>query len=134
MERRAKVRQRIDAHHHLWQLGRFPYAWLAQGSPPRPFGDHTALKRDYLFADYACDMAGIGVVASVFVEASAGGPGASELEWVDAVSGDRGLPAASVGYADLRRQDIGAVLSAFQRSPRMRGIRMSLAWDERPRW
>lgn len=130
----GSVRQRIDAHHHLWQLGRFPYAWLAPGSPPRPFGDHTALKKDYLVADYARDMAGIGVVASVFVEASAGGPGASELDWVDAVAGDRSLPAVSVGHADLRRPDIGAVLSVFQRSARMRGIRMSLAWDGRPWW
>jgi predicted TIM-barrel fold metal-dependent hydrolase len=128
------VRQKIDAHHHLWELGYFPYAWLGPDSPPRPFGDHTELKRDYLVADYVHDMAATGVVASVFVEASAGGPGASEVDWVDEAGGAGNLPAASVGYADLRRPDIGAVLSTFQRSPRMRGIRMSLAWDERPWW
>jgi len=129
------LRRRIDAHHHLWKLGRFPYDWLAPGAPQRPFGDHTGLKQDYLAADYARDMAGTGVVASVFVEGSAAAPGAAELEWVDEVAGDGALPAASVGYADLRQPDIGETLAAFQRSRRMRGIRMSLAWDPaRPRW
>lgn len=129
------MRQRIDAHHHLWQLGRLPYPWLAPGSPPRPFGDHSKLKADYLVTDYARDMAGTGVVASVFVESSSGAPNAEETAWVDEVGGTGRLPAASVGYADLRRPDIGALLSTFQRSPRMRGIRMSLAWDaRRPVW
>ncbi|HVW55775.1 MAG TPA: amidohydrolase family protein [Rhizobiaceae bacterium] len=128
------MRQRIDAHHHLWKFGHFPYAWLAPASPPRPFGDHSKLKTDYLVADYARDMADAGVVASVFVEANAGAPGAAEIDWVDKVGGDDSLPAVAVGYADLRRSDISLVLSAFQRSSRMRGIRMSLAWDERPQW
>jgi predicted TIM-barrel fold metal-dependent hydrolase len=44
------------------------------------------------------------------------------------------LPAVAVGSADLRRSDIGEILAAFARSPRMRGIRMSLCWDERPQW
>ena len=129
------MRYRIDAHHHLWQLGRLPYAWLAPDSPPRPFGDHTGIKQDYLVSDYARDIAGTGVVASVFVEANAGVSGAEEIDWIDAGGGKGDLPAASVGYVDLRRPDIATVLSAFQQSPRMRGIRMSLAWDdERPRW
>src|SRR6185312_3678344 len=122
------LRQTIDAHHHLWQLGRFPYAWLAPDSPPRPFGDHGGLKRDYLVADYMGDMEAAGVVASVFVEANAGAHGAGEIEWVDEVAGNGALPAAAIGSADLRRPDIGEILAAFARSPRMRGIRMSLCW------
>lgn len=127
-------RPRIDAHHHLWDLKRFPYAWLAPDSPPRPFGDHAGLKRDYLPADYRKDIAGLDVVASVFVEANAGAPGAREIEWVDEVARDAPMPGVAVGGVDLRRPDLAAILSAFQRSPRMRGIRMSLCWDERPRW
>jgi predicted TIM-barrel fold metal-dependent hydrolase len=130
---RPRVRQRIDAHHHLWQLGRFPYPWLAPGSPPRPFGDHSVLQRDYLLADYLRDMADLGIVASVFVEANAGAPGTSELDWVDAVAAT-GFPSASIGSADLRRPDLAAVLDRFAASRRMRGVRMSLCWDERPEW
>jgi predicted TIM-barrel fold metal-dependent hydrolase len=129
------VRPIIDAHHHLWQLGRFPYAWLAPESPPRPFGDHNALKRNYLLADYRHDIENTGVIASVFVEANAGAPAASEIEWVDEIAGEERLPAVTVGSLDLRRPDVAAILAAFCRSPRVRGIRMSLCWDERrPRW
>lgn len=128
------MRPTIDAHHHLWQLGRFPYAWLAPDSPRRPFGDHSRLKSDYLVADYRRDMSGAGVVASVFVEANAGAPGAEEAEWVDAAAADGSCPAAAIGSADLRRPDIAGILDEFARSPRMRGIRMSLCWDERPQW
>jgi predicted TIM-barrel fold metal-dependent hydrolase len=128
------LRPIIDAHHHLWLLGRFPYPWLAPDSPPRPFGDHSALKRDYGLADYRNDIERIGVVASVFVEANAGASVVSEIEWVDEVAGDGHLPTVSVGSLDLRRPDAVQILSAFCRSPRMRGIRMSLCWDRRPQW
>jgi predicted TIM-barrel fold metal-dependent hydrolase len=128
------VRPIIDAHHHLWQLGRFPYTWLAPEAPPRPFGDHSAAKRDYLLADYRSDMDEIDIVGSVFVEANAGAPATSEIDWVDEVAGKGQFPTAAVGSLDLRRPDAPRILSAFCRSPRMRGIRMSVCWDERPQW
>src|SRR3954454_17362636 len=109
-------RTTIDGHHHLWELGRFPYAWLAPDSPPRPFGDHGALKRDYLVSDYLADIAGTGVVASVFVEANAGAPAAGEVHWVDHVAGDAALPSVAVGSVDLRRADVASILADFQSS------------------
>jgi predicted TIM-barrel fold metal-dependent hydrolase len=127
------LRPIIDAHHHLWQLGRFPYEWLSPHSPPRPFGDHTALKRDYLLSDYVEDIAGTGIVGSVFVEANAGAP-AGEIEWVDDVAGEGGLPTVSVGRADLRDPEVDRLLLRLKRSPRMRGVRMSVCWDLRPQW
>jgi predicted TIM-barrel fold metal-dependent hydrolase len=128
------VRPTIDAHHHLWQLGRFPYAWLAPDAPPRPFGDHSAIKADYLLDDYRRDMAVANVTASVFVEANAGAGDAGEAEWVAAVADGPAWPAASVGQVDLRRPDVMAVLGAFAGVERLRGIRMSLCWDERRAW
>lgn len=128
------MRPTIDAHHHLWRLGRFPYAWLAPDSPPRPFGTHDALKRDYLLDDYRRDITGTGIVSSVFVEANAGAHDAEEIEWVAALAGAGPLPSAAIGQLDLRRPDAGRVLDAFCRVPLMRGIRMSLCWDARPRW
>ena len=128
------MRPIIDAHHHLWRLGHFPYLWLAPDAPPRPFGDHAALKRDYLLADYHKDIEGTGIFASVFMESNAGASAASEIEWVDKIAGEGRLPAAGVGSLDLRRPDTARILAAFCRSPRIRGIRMSLCWDERPQW
>jgi predicted TIM-barrel fold metal-dependent hydrolase len=127
------LRPIIDAHHHLWQLCRFPYEWLSPDSPPRPFGDHTALKRDYLLSDYLRDIAGTGIVGSVFVEANAGAP-AGEIEWVDDVAGESGLPTVSIGRADLRDPGIDQLLLRLKRSPRMRGVRMSVCWGARPQW
>jgi predicted TIM-barrel fold metal-dependent hydrolase len=128
------LRPIIDSHHHLWKLGRHPYAWLSPESPPRPFGDHSRLKRDYLLDDYLRDIDGLNVVGSVFVEANAGAPSA-EIAWVDEIAQGAKLPDASVGYLDLRTKDVKRTVAEFIRSPRMRGVRMSLAWHEKnPAW
>jgi predicted TIM-barrel fold metal-dependent hydrolase len=127
------LRSIIDSHHHLWELGRAPYAWLAPDSPPRPFGDHGALKRNYLLSDYLRDIEGLGIVGSVFVEANAGAP-AAEIEWVDAIAEGSALPTVSVGSLDLRSGDVKRMVSEFRRSSRLRGVRMSLAWHQRPAW
>jgi predicted TIM-barrel fold metal-dependent hydrolase len=124
------LRPVVDSHHHLWKLGRHPYAWLAPESPPRPFGDHTALKRDYVLNDYLRDIDGLNVVASVFVEANSGAP-AAEIEWVDEIAAGSKLPNASVGNLDLRAAEVKRLVAQFRRSPRLRGVRMSLAWHER---
>ena len=128
------MRPTIDAHHHLWQLGRFPYAWLDPDSPPRPFGDHDALKRDYLLADYLADVEGMNIVGSVFVEANAGAKGTAEIEWVDEIAREAGLPTVAVGSLDLRGPDVRRELSTLLRPARMRGVRMSLCWHERSQW
>lgn len=43
----------IDAHHHLWDLKRNRYPWLAD-EPEHHFflGEYEALKRDYMPEDY----------------------------------------------------------------------------------
>jgi len=130
------LRPTIDAHCHLWELGRFPYVWLAPDAPHRPFGDHGALKRDYLLPDYLFDTEAAGIVGAVFVEANSGAPAANEIEWVDAVAsaGGRDLPTVSVASVDLRRPDTADVLARLKRSPRLRGIRMSFCWHEQLRW
>ena len=111
------LRLAIDAHHHLWQLGRFPYRWLAPDAPPRPFGDHGPLKRNYLLSDYLADIDGAGIVGSVFVEANSDAEGAAEIEWVEEIA-EPDFPQAAVGRLDLRRPDAASVLDAFCRSSR----------------
>jgi predicted TIM-barrel fold metal-dependent hydrolase len=131
--READLRSIIDSHHHLWELGRHPYVWLAPEAPPRPFGDHGALKRDYLLRDYLKDIDGLGVAGSVFVEANSGAA-AAEIDWVDASANGSALPTASVGNLDLRSGDVKRMVSQLVRSPRLRGVRMSLAWHRTTAW
>ena len=46
----------VDAHQHFWDLTRNPYPWL-QGEPIAfRYGDYTALRRNYLPADYRRGM------------------------------------------------------------------------------
>ena len=50
----------IDTHHHFYDPTAHYYPWLNDaGAPPHRSGDHTALKRPYLPADYARDTAGV---------------------------------------------------------------------------
>jgi len=60
----------VDAHHHVWDLGRNYHPWLCD-EPPIPFryGDYRALRRNYLAEDYRRDTANYNVAASVYVEA-----------------------------------------------------------------
>ena len=50
----------VDTHQHLWDLQRFDLAWLE--------GDYAALRRDFTLDDYEEDCAGLGVVATVYME------------------------------------------------------------------
>ncbi|MEJ0069547.1 MAG: hypothetical protein WDO24_13355 [Pseudomonadota bacterium] len=38
----------VDAHHHLWDLGRHHYPWLTDQAHGGFLGDYSALKRNYL--------------------------------------------------------------------------------------
>ncbi|MEZ5905488.1 MAG: amidohydrolase family protein [Geminicoccaceae bacterium] len=125
----------VDAHHHFWQLGRFPYRWLAPDAPPRPFGDHGPIKRDYLPEDYRRDLDGLPVTASVHVQANCGAADPSdETAWLAGLAGTHGRPDAVVGYANLTAPDIAEVLAAHAAYPICRGIRALVAWDGESRW
>ncbi len=60
----------IDAHQHFWDLDSNPYPWLQDPEPiPFRYGDYSALRRNYLPADYERDIAPYRIVKSVHVEA-----------------------------------------------------------------
>ncbi|MCR8723515.1 amidohydrolase family protein [Frigidibacter sp. ROC022] len=125
----------VDAHHHLWDLGRFPYPWLAPEAPPRPFGNHDAIKRDFLIPDYLRHFDGLPLVASVHVQANCGAadPG-DETAWLAELSRDSGWPAAAVGEIDLCSGTAAEVLAAHARHPLARGVRAMVAHDRTGRW
>ena len=58
----------VDAHHHLWDLTANRHPWLSD-EPPIPFryGDYSAIRRNYLAADYRreLDATGPGFVDSL---------------------------------------------------------------------
>ncbi len=125
----------VDAHHHLWDLNHLPYPWLRPEAPPRPFGDHTQIKRDYLPDDYRRDTAGLSIAASVHVEAA---PGAddptAETRWLETTASQSGIPTVSVAHADLGAADIADRLDALLNYPLLRGVRAGLAWRANSPW
>ncbi|CAH1651367.1 MULTISPECIES: amidohydrolase family protein [unclassified Chelatococcus] len=119
----------IDAHHHIWR--REDLTWLQGPSQPRIFGDYESIKRDYPIEEYLTDIAGTGVIASVYVQTNWPAGGAlREVEWVEEEAGRTGWPHAIVGYANFLDDDVATLLKAQSRFPRMRGIRQQIHWHE----
>ena len=76
----------IDAHHHLWELDSGRYTWLTDGPREVVFGSTAPLIRDYFLADYLADMAGIGLVKSVHIQASFFEDPVVETRWLQGIA------------------------------------------------
>ena len=114
-----------DAHQHFWDLGRVRYPWLMD----RPmvgfrYGDYSAIKRDYLPADYFADTARQNVVRTVHLEAESDPiDPVAETRWLHQLAQRVGFPHAVVAQARLERDDVEAVLAQQAAFPLVRGIR-----------
>src|SRR5688500_18033366 len=95
----------IDAHHHIWRQA--DLQWLTGPMDPRIFGPYQPLRRDYPIDEFLADIAGSGVVASVYVQANwAPQRAEDEVAWVQRTADESGWPHAIVSYADLLAQDV----------------------------
>ena len=115
----------VDPHQHFWDLDRNYYPWLCDAVPIAfRYGDHAALKRSYLPADYRRDAARYRIVKTVHIEAEwdRADP-VAETRWIGQIHEQFGLPSACVGHAEPDRPDIDEVLAAHAESPLVRGIR-----------
>ena len=105
----------IDAHHHLWDRGRFSYRWLK--SMP-------TIDRDYLLRDYEQVISGTGVVKSVHVQAEVDPQfGIQETRWILSMADAEGPIAGVVGWAPVEREDLDDFLEKLGPHPRLKGIR-----------
>jgi predicted TIM-barrel fold metal-dependent hydrolase len=123
----------VDAHHHLWDLGRNHYPWLVDQSHGGFLGDYSALKRNYLPDDYRRDSAGLGVVAAVHVEAEMDRTHqVAETEWLHEIHAQTGMPNAVVGHVWLTDPECDEKLAQHAGFPLMRGIRSKPVIANRP--
>ncbi len=117
----------IDAHHHLWDLGRIHYPWLMEKGAPRFFGDPTPIQRDYLVEEFRAEAEPEGVRASVHIQVGAA-DGFAEARWIQAVAdANPDWSMAQVVFCDLTAPDLAARLDAFQVLPTLRGVRQIVA-------
>ncbi len=116
----------VDAHHHLWDLGHGSHPWLSD-HPERNFflGDYSALKRDYLPADYCRDASRHNVLATVHCEAEwRRDDQVGETEWLTRLHAQNPrLPAAIVAHAWFHTENAASVLDRQAAFPLVRGIR-----------
>jgi len=122
---RAESIRIVDAHHHLWDLSGGWYPWL-EGGEDKPFflGDTTALRRNYLPADYRMDAFAITVEASVHVEAECERSLAlEETRWLHSLHETHGMPNAVVAHAWLHDPRLEERLESHSRFRLVRGLR-----------
>ena len=128
--------QIVDPHFHLWNLAN-PYPWLTQQPPPiRVAGDPAPIAQDYLVQDYIAEMAALGVVRAVHVDAGWDySDPVGETAWLQSVADDptsQGFPHGIVARASLEGPDIETVLDAHRTHANLRGIRQILNWHPDP--
>jgi predicted TIM-barrel fold metal-dependent hydrolase len=114
----------IDAHHHLWDLERHHYPWLANPAP-HPAGDLEPIRRSYRLADFLADARNQDLAKSVHLQAAMAEP-VQETAWLQSLAdapGSGGFPHAIVAFADLAEPAVEAVLERHCRHPNVRGIR-----------
>ncbi len=128
----------VDAHHHLWNpvsgdpdIG---YRWLRDVGAPKPFGDPTAIQRDYLLDEFLDEPEPLSFAASVHLQADGAIPDpVAETRFVQSLSEKAGFPIAIVGFVDLARDDAEEVIQRHQQYSRFRGVRQILSrLEDRP--
>jgi len=123
----------VDGHHHIWRQADLP--WLAGPMQPRIFGPYEPIRRDYPIEEYRADIAGSGIVKSVYVQTN-WPPDCYEDEaaWVQRTADATGWPHAIVAFADLTTSDVRPQLDRLARHRLVRGVRMQLHWHENPQY
>lgn len=106
----------VDAHHHLWDRGRFRYGWL-RGVP--------AIDRDYLLQDYESATGRTGVAKSVHVQADVDEAYAlQETNWILSMADGDGPIEAVVGWAPVESPEaLTEFLDRQGHNPRLKGFR-----------
>ena len=118
----------IETHHHLWELGRFPYRWLRDpgtvGHNAR-LGDYKMLRVDWGIDRLLKEFYGSNVIKSVHVEGDSGATDpVAETEWLQAIADTVGFPQAIVVFCDLQREDAEEQLARHARFKNTRGVRI----------
>lgn len=123
----------IDSHHHLWapdspdmDLG---YVWIKDIGAPKPFGDPTAIQRDYLLEEFLAEDPNIDLVGSVHLQADPKIPDpVAETALVQSFSTGSGHRIMIVGFVDLAASEAAAQIKWHAAYPNFRGVRQILCY------
>jgi predicted TIM-barrel fold metal-dependent hydrolase len=124
----------IDAHQHFWDPTANHYPWLMpEERIPFRYGNYDAIKRRYRPPDYAADVQGHDVRATVYVEAEwdPADP-IGETRYVSGLAERYGRPNAIVAQAWLHHADVATVLAGQAAFPLVRSVRHKPGGPVRP--
>ena len=104
----------IDSHHHLWDYSEAAYPWMGP--------QHGPIKRSFLPADLAPQLAAAGFARTVVVQAR---QSLEETAWLLAQADAHAWIAGVVGWVDLRAEpaELAAQLARFAAHPKLVGVR-----------
>ena len=105
----------IDAHQHLWRIGRNDCTW--------PTPDLTAIHRDYEVEDLEAVARPLGITGSVLVQSQASD---RDTDWMLGVAADAPFILGVVGWADLKAVDAPRRIAHLARQPKLKGLRPML--------
>ncbi|WP_337182848.1 amidohydrolase family protein [Shinella sp.] len=105
----------VDAHHHLWQVGRGDYDWMSPDVP--------VLARDYLAEDLRPVLRRAGVDRTVLVQAA---QTEAETDFLLSLAARTDFVAGVVGWLDFEDAAFPARLEALMRRPKFVGLRPML--------
>jgi predicted TIM-barrel fold metal-dependent hydrolase len=115
----------IDAHHHFFDLDHNDHPWLrSHRLSSFRYGDYSAICRNFLPEDYRRAAAGHKVVGSVLMEGEwTPDDPIGEMRWAGKITAEAGLPNAAIGQIWLDRDDVAAVIAAYETMPIVRSVR-----------
>lgn len=115
----------IDAHIHLWDLGKLTYPWL---------NDHPKINRNFLIKDYDKASAGHTVEKMVFVQAECSpSQFLDEVNWVSSIADTDSRLAAIVPWAPLHTGNaVNEVLEKYVDNKWIKGVRRLIQPEQDP--
>ncbi len=108
----AGRRETIDAHHHLWRYSPLEYDWIDDSM--------AALRRDFLPADLAQEMAAADVDGAVVVQAR---QTLEETRWLLDQAEHSAAIRGVVGWAPVAGEGFPGVMEEFEGSSKLKGLR-----------
>jgi len=112
----------VDSHHHFWEIDRFDYSWMPEGSP---------LAVDYGPADLEPLIKNVGVDYTVIVQAVSS---PDEARWLLELAEKHEFIAGVVGWVDLTDPRVGDTLEELQESSYFKGVRHIWESEDDPGW
>jgi predicted TIM-barrel fold metal-dependent hydrolase len=124
----------IDAHHHFWDPVAHYYPWLCDADrKPHRYGDHGALCKPYLPADYRRDTAAFELAGSVYMEADWNPlDPIGEMRFIRQLREQTDLPTVAIGQAWLHQDDAASTLEQLAAFGFVRGIRQKPRANDSP--